>query len=419
MPGSSCSSDTLNGCSSCSPNLTLWAISSSSNIGAELGYSAYDGSGKKYTTQAINSYSTCTTTWSGWTWVGNFPDLERYYYYGNFSSNESGAVTSTYNYFIDEYGEIYIWIDSNANGNSSGNDYDPGEFVICYPTGQGRATSTTSYKAGGSSKSKGYLSGCGDDGRLIIQTSNETNCSSSYQSSVKNSSTNPNCPKGTDSGTGTDCGIPSFSVTDPSPSATVKSQKGNTREVYGCPSVWLYDKTCTANCSVDKKAVLSTEITPQFLYGKNQQVVNKKISLLENNNEQNCAGAKCGDGKKDDCWGGAGGFNLPSKDTGVAVKLKFKIGALKEDFKKTYKSVSGKVNFYIPSEQDTEEGRTPCCNDDFSGTVFKESGYSISSGSSTFKDDYLAVDCGDADNGSVSESKSISICFTVDDVSFS
>jgi len=406
MPGS-CSSNIPNGCAGCGPALTLWVISSSSSLSA-LGHSAYDGSGKKYMSETISSSSGCKMTSVGFTYYGTIDDLKKFYYYGNSSSKESGAVTNIYNYYIDKYGDIYIWMDINMNGNSSSSSTDTGEVTICYPTGQGRTTSKGSSVAGGTYTRKGSADECS------VVLDDKTNCSSSYQSSIAVASTNPNCPQGSDSGNGTDCGFPSFSVNDPNPSATRKSENGSTNSVEGCPSSWLFDKTCTTDCSVNKQANLSTEITPEFLYGKNKSIVQTKLSLLEKNEEQNCDGAKCGDGKKDDCWGYApGSFYLNGKNTGNSTKLKFKISALKEELQKKYKSVSGKIYFYYEGDD-----KTPCCNDDFGGTILKQLSYSVSTGSSEFKDDYLAVDCGDVDNGSLSENKYISICVTIDSVSF-
>jgi hypothetical protein len=149
-------------------------------------------------------------------------------------------------------------------------------------------------------------------------------------------------------------------------------------------------------------------------------IVSKQISRLKINKfpcTNDCC-LKCGDGKKDDCWGGFGGFSVVDPSTTIS-KAALKIGVIKEGFDKEYKSVSGKVKFYIPTEQDIEEGRTPCCNDDFSGTVVKETGYSL--GGSDFKEgQYLATDIGELSNKQFTAyvGEFISVCVTIDSVSF-
>jgi hypothetical protein len=145
------------------------------------------------------------------------------------------------------------------------------------------------------------------------------------------------------------------------------------------------------------------------------------MSLLESNGPQNCQNGKCGDGKKDDCWGITSSFSItdnnlddPSANSTTSQKLKFKIAAPKEGFDEKYKSISGRVIFYYGGT----EGKTPCCDDDFDGTIVEEKSYSISSGP-TFKDDYFAVDCGDFDNDNQSlVGETINICYTVDNISF-
>ena len=61
-------------------------------------------------------------------------------------------------------------------------------------------------------------------------------------------------------------------------------------------------------------------------------------------------------------------------------------------------------------------GKTPCCDDDFDGTVVKEQGYSLSTGS-TFKEDYYAADGGEVTNESL-EDEQLSYCYTIDNISF-
>jgi len=158
-----------------------------------------------------------------------------------------------------------------------------------------------------------------------------------------------------------------------------------------------------------------------FFYNLCKSSVSTKISLLETNGPQDCNNSKCGGGKKDDCWGAASSFSIvdnnlddPNAASTTSQKLKFKIAAIKEGFDKKYKSISGKVIFYYGGTG----GKTPCCDDDFDGTVVEERSYSISSGS-TFKDDYFAADCGEFDNDDQTlVGETINICYTVDKVDF-
>ena len=320
------------------------AISASSNIGAQ-GHAAYDGSGTIYTSENISSTSIEKITSKGFTYVGNIGDLEKVFFYGNSSSDGFGTVTNTYVYYIDEYGDIYIWMDIYMIGNSSTSYLDTGEVTICYPSGQGRTTTTSKTAAGGSFTSKGSYSEC------AVVVDENTDCSSSFSNSIAVNSTNPNCPQGSDSGTGTECGFPSFSVNDPNPSATTKRESSETTVIYACPSNWLFDKTCTSNFSINKNANLSEEINENFLFTKNKQAVDVKLIILEANQPQNCNEDICGEGGPEDCWGAWGGTNIAAKPTSQGWKTRVrKVDLNDEELQQFIVTVESKYYLQIPVE---------------------------------------------------------------------
>jgi hypothetical protein len=217
---------------------------------------------------------------------------------------------------------------------------------------------------------------------------------------------------------------PTCGELDPTITTTVTC----TKETISANASYDIPVTCDPCCSTgDKKQCNATTTTSindkrdlSFFYNLCQSSVSTKIGILEANQPQNCDGTTCGEGK-DACWGGGGCFGIsdnnlddPNAASTTAQKLKFKIATIKEGFDKKYKSVSGKVKFYYGGT----DGKTPCCDDDFDGTVVKEAGYSISSGSSTFKNDYLASDAGDFDNNDQTHvGETICPCITIDNVS--
>ena len=308
------------------------AISASSSISAE-GHSAYDGSGKKYTTEKITSSSNSIDSYTGEIWQFERPPggggivIVKTPVAGTSKSKSSGNVTNTYIYNIDEYGDIYIWMNINMNGNSSSSSNGQ-DYSLCYPDGGGFSSSTSSTSAGGSYTRIGSLDEC------TIVLDDNTNCSSSYNYSTTISSDNPNCGTTSNSGNGTDCGFPSFSVNDPNPSATTKLESSETNDTFGCDpgSGFILRGVCTTSSSVNKNANLSQEINEDFLLGKNKQSVDIKLRILETNQPQNCDGVDCGDDCDGDsencCWSVWNGTSIAAKP----VIQKWKTRLRKVDF---------------------------------------------------------------------------------------
>ena len=294
------------GCSF-SDRFTFEVISVSSNIEPQ-GHAAYDGSGKRYTTEKISSSSLSTDSYTGEIWQFGPGGIIKTAVAGTTTSNSSGNVTNTYIYYIDEYGDIYIWMNISMGGNSSSSSNSQ-DFALCYPSGQGFSSSTSSSNAGGSYIVTGSVNEC------AVVLDDDTNCSSSSSSSTTITSDNPNCGTTSDSSNGTDCGFPSFSVNDPNPSATTKRESSETSETVGCDpgSGFILRGVCTNSSSVNKNANLSQEVDEAFLTGKNKQIVDTKLRILEANQAQNCNEDICGEGGPEDCWGIWGGTSIGAK----------------------------------------------------------------------------------------------------------
>lgn len=361
MPGS-CSSKTLNGCSSCVPDLVLFALSASTT----QGMAGHFHEGKYYARFSSN--------------------FNRSFYYANVSEEDNcigdptkaGGSSSMkneaiYNYMVDRFGNIVIYV------TGSGSSGHTGWMAVCCAEGDPYSP---------------YLW-----------------LSSGHDYQLKTFSAGTICDPGKTETTET------CNISDPD---DVGVQCAGT----GC-EFEPFEGDCGRFLRCKDDQSYTDQKNLQFFNSLAQSSVSQKIDILTNNESSDCHGAKCGNLQKDDCWGGGGCFTIsdnnlddPEANMTTSQKLKFKIGIEKEGFDETYKSISGKVKFYIPSEQDIEEERTPCCNDDFSGTVVKEAGYSISA-DLTFKNDYLASDAGDFDNNDQSHAgEAICPCYTIDSISF-
>lgn len=359
MP-SSCSSTGLNSCAACGPSFYLFYFEASTSqaIAGHLHEGVYYKNFNRALT--VNSY---------------FNALEKINDCIGDPTNQgySGTLNNSaiYNYEVDEFGNIAIYVTGSTTTSASG------WLAVCC--------------AEGDAFSVGYVYTASSNG-TIETVSVKTRCNPTA------TETTETCNVIDPEFLGLGCGVP------------------------GCSGPNL-EGDCGAyyRCEDDPKH--SSPIDLQFINGLCQSSVSTKIGILTNNRSQNCNGSKCGNGDKDDCWGfySAPYFFLndnnlddPNANSTNSQKLKFKMATIKEGFDKTYKSVSGKLKFYYGGTG----GKTPCCNDDFDGTVLKETGYSISAGS-TFKNNYLASDAGDIDNSDQSAvGEAIYICSTVDSVEF-
>jgi hypothetical protein len=368
----SCSSNALNGCQVCGPGLVLFQLSASTSQ-SKAGHARYS----KYYAMLIRilNYSYFTgnqppCTLSGESGAGN----------GSFSS------PAIYNYDIDAFGNIAIYITGSDNASYIDTTDNPNQDPCCFAFGGSGESNTVS--AGNK---------CNP-----TETTTTTNCS--------------NYGEGNESDI---CPYPGINMNDCSSldPQDCTSSSNETNETLTCS----YSLECGATTQCTDSTTYSNLKDLQFFYDLCKSSVSTKIGILGLNQKQNCAGTTCGE-DKDACWGVFNGsFSIadnnlddPNATSTTSQKLKFKIGTIKEGFDKTYKTVSGKVKFYYGGT----DGKTPCCNEDFDGTVVKEADYSISAGP-TFKNDYLASDSGDFDNsdqGLVGET--IGICYTIDNIKY-
>jgi hypothetical protein len=374
----SCSSNKLNGCAVCAPSLVLFQLSASTSQDM-VGKGCLNGDNpspkKVYFSESSNASFNYNAS-------DNIIDL-------------SITDVASYNYnenitcFIDPYGAIIFT--STLSSSNSYNDFysdegDPGHT-----------------SAGSISCSKAERkSSC--DSEPSTQCSLGGNCELNPEQGCPGDPEGWNCLQ-------EEC--------NESLSCTSRTRSGSVNESVsgGGPNGNLFAQS---NGTYSFQRTLSSTKSLSYFYGLCLSSVSTKIGILTNNESQNCAGTKCGEGK-DACWGGAACFGIsddnlsdPNATSTIAQKLKFKIGTAKEGFSKKYTSVSGKVKFYYGGTGE----KTPCCNEDFDGTVVKEAGYSISS-ASTFKNDYLASDAGDFDNSNQGlVGQTICSCYTIDNVSF-
>jgi len=386
MASESCSS-TNNGCFTCAPGLVLFQLSASNSKGI-FGLKQCDS--KYY-------WSECRA-FQGSDYYSPVPCLE-----GGGTATWGNNLNIHITPYIDKYGDIYFLAEGSSNCYSSGSDGDNVE--------------NPSDSCGSASVTKINKNSC-PPVSVTTFTGTECNDPSINPCDEYNPCTSEHCNGS--SSCERETGNCSCGSSDPCPICRGPEPYNNPPEcIEGSMGQSTFEGSWGFNHAyADPKQL-------KDIYALVQSSVSTKIKIYENNQPHNCAEAICGDGGKDDCWGGAGSFQIadnnlddPAATSTTAQKLKFKIGTRKEEFNKEYKSVSGKIKFYIQSEKDAEEGRTPCCNDDFSGTVVKEQDYSISAGE-TFKNDYFASDAGDFDNNDQSQvGKTINICYTIKNVSF-
>jgi hypothetical protein len=375
MPGS-CSSNGINGCASCAPSLTLWVIEATSSESLE-GYSCFDGSVEspvvKYQTYSENS------SYSYHYDVVDAPDHDSYEDYSN-SYNYTYSIIK----FVDEYGNIISTNKYISKYNYSLYYLDSPYFYNFFT--QVNGTIETNKAA------KSQNDPFGPEPEPITTTSRSVSglCSEEDPDQCPNDSgPPPTLPAGTPT-----------SETESENIACKTSEYSIMREN---PFI-LVD---SSNDLYTEKKTISVPKSLSDINSLTTSSASKKMRILEDNDES---------------WQQSAGYfsiidnnlNDPEALSTTSQLLKFKISAIKEGFDKKYKSISGTVKFYYGGT----EGKTPCCNDDFDGTVVKQAGYSISAGS-TFKNGYLASDAGDFNNDDQSlVGQTINICYIIDSVSF-
>jgi hypothetical protein len=382
----SCSSDQLNSCAGCGPSLSLWKISSQESLNkTEHGYGCLNNSQqKRYLNNNLNLMQQRTSD----------SDCQK-----DNGNNTNGSLNLRYQFYVsEEYGDILPYQTSTLNYTDNISQVDP---CIAYQ-GILQISNNTQTKAR-------FI--C-NNGNPYMQNYSEENCSYTDVWGYNGETSYSNITN--------DCFSNMYYPTAQEATSCTQSQREEST-TNRCCGPW---ESCNIRCTESLTLIqtLSEEITLSKLFLICDQATSIKIDNYKTNLPYSCNGTKCGTGKKDDCWDGAGSFSIadnnlddPTAVSTTSQKIKFKIAALKEDFDKKYQRVSGKVYFYYGGTG----GKTPCCNDDFDGTVVEETGYSISASSSTFKDDYFAKDCGGFDNNDQTlVGQTINICYTVDNISF-
>lgn len=389
----SCSSDIPNGCAGCGPSLSLWRISSQESLNkTEHGYACLNNSApKRYLSSDANYIQQFSSN----------SDCQK-----DTGNNRTGSYTRLYKFYVSQYGDILAYETTTFNYTDNLLQVDP---CICY-RGTLQASQRTTTDARFS---------C-NNGNPFMQSFSESSCP--FNDNWGYSGSPGECGddySGYSNNTDYCIGQMIYPGAEDATSCTQSENEESTTNRCCGPF-----GSCHIRCndSLKTQVTLSDEITLSKLFNICNRATSIKIDNYKINLAYSCNGTKCGAGKKDDCWDGAGSFSItdnnlddPNADSTTAQKLKFKIAALKEGFEKIYQRISGKVAFYYGGT----DGKTPCCNADFDGVVVKEAGFSISAGSSTFKDDYFAIDCGEFDNSDQTlVGQTINICYTVDNISF-
>jgi hypothetical protein len=373
MPGS-CLSNSLNGCVACAPGLSIWFIeaTSSESLG---GYSCFDASVESPVVryQTYNENSSYTIHYD----VSDTPGNDSYGDYGN-----SYDYTYSIIKFVDKYGNI-------ISTNTYISKYNYSLYYLDYP-GFFNFFTQVNGSTDVNKEAKSQNDPFGPEPEPITTTSRSVSgeCSESDPDS---------CPN--DPGTN---GYPSQTPTSETETEdiTCKTSEYSLAKVNG---MYLVD---ASNDLYTEKKTISAPKSLSDINSLTTSAVSKKITILEDN----------------ESWGLSAGYfsiidnnlNDPEALSTTSQKLKFKIATIKEGFDKKYKSVSGTVKFYYGGT----EGKTPCCNDDFDGTVVKSAGFSISAGE-TFKNDYFASDAGDFDNSDQSlVGETINACYIIDNISY-
>jgi hypothetical protein len=371
MPGS-CSSSSLNGCAACAPGLALFSVGHSANFPAPG----------------------CPT-----------------YLNSTLNGSANGNV-------VEKYPEVGLVVTANASSSTN-----TSTVVVIKENEDGSTTTTTTIQ--GNSRGKGLIKSPGifSTDRTSIQSGlTITKTDSCGNTTIITDEYNASTTVITDTGSGPSTVVTEGLFVDYVGSACIE---GGEYTIVTCNSTSDCEgekMTSTASTSYGDGAGYNTngQGSKSFIQtysneapsNEPEPIVNKQISKLKTNNFG--AACKCGEGRKDDCWGAFGSFTFADPTVTIS-KAALKIGVIKEGFNKKYQSVGGTVKFYIPSEQDIEEGRTPCCNDDFSGTVVTSKGFSL--GGSSFKEGaYLATDIGQLSTGPIGQT--VVACIEITSVSF-
>lgn len=378
-------SDPNGGCASCALPIYIAVIAVTVNPSINS-FSCGDTNYKNYSTNSMANYNFLEFT----------PPYEPIGFQGSSSSNNN--TTSTIENGVDDYGNIYSLTLTKTNSSSRGDVKDISDSILEEIILQATSNSLTL------TRQEVDTSTC-PASVITIDDGSQSECTLCYYGGQFEEP--PGCPPPYPPPCWAGLSIPSPC----NPEAACPVRKCSTNETG-----FYYGDMGRATTTTSNTETYSEPIDDNVLLGLASGSVSKKIRIFENNESQNCDGDKCGTGEKDDCWS-TGSFGIVEKPS--VCRAKYKVYVEKEPFKKSYKSISGQLILYIPSEQDIEQGRTPCCNDDFSGTILQTNGFSIN-GSQTFKKDYVSSDAGNSDSSSFQNhiGEGVGICIKITAVSF-
>lgn len=188
------------------------------------------------------------------------------------------------------------------------------------------------------------------------------------------------------------------------------------------------DPGCNESCGLSAQSLTAIENlnglqTLEQRYSVYAVQISNKIFELVKNNSPHSDGiggiTQCGDGAKDDCWGIVESIFFSPDINGCNAsnsQIALKVAVSSEDFSKKYASIKGKVILYSGGTG----GKTPCCNDDFDGTIENEYSFNLD-GSSNFTPNGLelsAQDLGSLNSANYNESVTFNICVSIEKIKF-
>ena len=342
MPGSCSSSGGQ--CAGCAPTIQLVGVSAGSVAIGDFGIACGD-----------ERYQMSTYRMKGGEmlhhWWGST-------YNGGYSSN----LTSTVKYGVDKYGNFYALTVSNGITTN----------ILSFTSVGENDSYTLSYD--GSSKTQETFNENGPCGPTVESDSScETTSSYGYDLPTDCPCTGPYShpcgPFGALKSTNSSCAS----------STTIWSSNEliNPYGEDGYYESYTADTTLTETKSgpIDQEAV-------RLRLG--EVSASTRLKIRKNNQDQDCEGTKCGEGKYA-CWAGAGIF-VPSTSP-LVNKLNLGVVVTKKLFE-TYASVGGDIKLHIPVPWDEESGNPEpnnCpCDPNYEGQMLGSFGFSVSSGSPTF-----------------------------------
>lgn len=206
---------------------------------------------------------------------------------------------------------------------------------------------------------------------------------------------------------------------------------GTTSQVECNRIVDDYDMECGENKSGNMKGhhilTLSANESLAARYNNFAKNISNKIFNLKKTNQLHHIGGGiiglCGSGAVDDCWSAISDINFSAPDiqesycTAGNYQIALKIAISSEDFtEKGYASIKGTVRLYNGGT----DGKTPCCNVDFDGTILQEYPFTLN-GENNFNPNNIklnAQDLGELNSADYFEDINVGICISITEIKF-